>query len=73
MNTLSNFKCSRVHTNWRQFILIKSNIIEYIESNIDENVVILEISDKQIKVEYVFRDEIVIFDIENIKETNERL
>jgi hypothetical protein len=50
--------------------LIDNNIIEYIQSRIDENVIILEISSTSVKIEYVFREEIVEFDISNIKERN---
>ena len=70
MSSLSEFKGPKIHTNWKQLMLIDNNIIEYIQSRIDENVIILEISSTSVKIEYVFREEIVEFDISNIKERN---
>lgn len=56
MDALSTFKRPRIHTNFRQFTMIPDNVLKHIQKIIDGNVVIKEIDNSCIEVQYVFDD-----------------
>lgn len=62
MHYLSSFKGPKIHTNFRQFITISDKVIKYIQTIIDGNVVLNEINNKCIEVQYVFDDRKFLID-----------
>lgn len=62
MQSLSTFKGPKIHTNFRQFTMIPDKVLKYIQTIIDGNVVINEIDDKCIEVQYVFDNRTFLVD-----------
>lgn len=67
LSALRTFRGPTVHINFMEFLKIGDKIIKYIESVIDDNVVLTDITDEYIKVEYVFSDKWLLIDRPHIE------
>lgn len=65
-HSLKTFRGPKVHASFKDWLILDDTVISYIKKLIDDNVVISNITDTQITVDYVFRDETIVIDISKI-------